>query len=141
METIVGLLFILLPVIFKLIEKKLQQSGTAAQQETVRQIKDLFEMEENDLTDEIEDDVEPEIGDYVEPEIGDYVEPEPKFEVNPVIEFLEKVEPQVVKPAAPAQKKRTAPILMEEKDNKKKEKIDPKKLVLYSEIMKPKHQE
>lgn len=133
METIVGLLFILLPVIFKLIEKKLQQSGTAAQQETVRQIKDLFEMEENDLTDEIEDDVEP--------EIGDYVEPEPKFEVNPVVEFLEKVEPQVVKPAAPAQKKRTAPILMEEKDNKKKEKIDPKKLVLYSEIMKPKHQE
>lgn len=133
METIVGLLFILLPVIFKLIEKKLQQSGTAAQQETVRQIKDLFEMEENDLTDEIEDDVEP--------EIGDYVEPEPKFEVNPVIEFLEKVEPQVVKPADPAQKKRTAPILMEEKDNKKKEKIDPKKLVLYSEIMKPKHQE
>jgi hypothetical protein len=133
METIVGLLFILLPVIFKLIEKKLQQSGTAAQQETVRQIKDLFEMEENDLTDEIEDDVEP--------EIGDYVEPEPKFVVNPVIEFLEKVEPQVVKPAAPAQKKRTAPILMEEKDNKKKEKIDPKKLVLYSEIMKPKHQE
>lgn len=133
METIVGLLFILLPVIFKLIEKKLQQSGTAAQQETVRQIKDLFEMEENDLTDEIEDDVEP--------EIGDYVEPEPKFEVNPVIEFLEKVEPQVVKPAAPAQKKRTAPILMEEKDNKKKEKIDPKKLVLYSEIMKPKYQE
>lgn len=133
METIVGLLFILLPVIFKLIEKRLQQSGTAAQQETVRQIKDLFEMEENDLTDEIEDDVEP--------EIGDYVEPEPKFEVNPVIEFLEKVEPQVVKPAAPAQKKRTAPILMEEKDNKKKEKIDPKKLVLYSEIMKPKHQE
>lgn len=133
METIVGLLFILLPVIFKLIEKKLQQSGTAAQQETVRQIKDLFEMEEDDLTDEIEDDVEP--------EIGDYVEPEPKFEVNPVIEFLEKVEPQVVKPAAPAQKKRTAPILMEEKDNKKKEKIDPKKLVLYSEIMKPKHQE
>jgi hypothetical protein len=133
METIVGLLFILLPVIFKLIEKKLQQSGTAAQQETVRRIKDLFEMEENDLTDEIEDDVEP--------EIGDYVEPEPKFEVNPVIEFLEKVEPQVVKPAAPAQKKRTAPILMEEKDNKKKEKIDPKKLVLYSEIMKPKHQE
>lgn len=133
METIVGLLFILLPVIFKLIEKKLQQSGTAAQQETVRQIKDLFEMEENDLTDEIEDDVEP--------EIGDYVGPEPKLEVNPVIEFLEKVEPQVVKPAAPAQKKRTAPILMEEKDNKKKEKIDPKKLILYSEIMKPKHQE
>lgn len=133
METIVGLLFILLPVIFKLIEKKLQQSGTAAQQETVRQIKDLFEMEENDLTDEIEDDVEP--------EIGDYVEPEPKFVVNPVVEFLEKVEPQVVKPAAPAQKKRTAPILMEEKDNKKKEKIDPKKLVLYSEIMKPKHHE
>lgn len=133
METIVGLLFILLPVIFKLIEKKLQQSGTAAQQETVRQIKDLFEMEENDLKDEIEDDAEP--------EIGDYVEPEPKFVVNPVVEFLEKVEPQVVKPAAPAQKKRTAPILMEEKDNKKKEKIDPKKLVLYSEIMKPKHQE
>ena len=36
--------------------------------------------------------------------------------------------------------KKTAPILMEE-PKKKKEKIDPKKLVIYSEMMKPKFQD
>ena len=38
METIIGLLFILLPVIFKLIGKKLEQSGHTGQAETIRKI-------------------------------------------------------------------------------------------------------
>ena len=133
METIVGLLFILLPLIFKLIEKKLQQSGTERQRETMQQIKELFEDESEGLPDEFE----------IEPESE--IEPEPEIvqqpEVAPVIVFPEKVEPAVVKPAAIKRKKNSAPILQEEKNDKKKDKIDPKKLVLYSEIMKPKYKE
>ena len=125
METIVGLLFILLPLIFKLIEKKLQQSGTERQRETMQQIKELFEDESEGLPDEFEP----------EPEIVQ------QPEVAPVIVFPEKVEPAVVKPAAIKRKKNSAPILQEEKNDKKKDKIDPKKLVLYSEIMKPKYKE
>ena len=127
METIVGLLFILLPLIFKLIEKKLQQSGTERQRETMQQIKELFEDESEGLQDESEIEPEPEI--VQQPEVA------------PVIVFPEKVEPAVVKPAAIKRKKNSAPILQEEKNDKKKDKIDPKKLVLYSEIMKPKYKE
>ena len=127
METIVGLLFILLPLIFKLIEKKLQQSGTERQRETMQQIKELFEDESEGLPDEFEIEPEPEI--VQQPEVA------------PVIVFPEKVEPAVVKPAAIKRKKNSAPILQEEKNDKKKDKIDPKKLVLYSEIMKPKYKE
>ena len=127
METIVGLLFILLPLIFKLIEKKLQQSGTERQRETMQQIKELFEDESEGLPDESEIEPEPEI--VQQPEVA------------PVIVFPEKVEPAVVKPAAIKRKKNSAPILQEEKNDKKKDKIDPKKLVLYSEIMKPKYKE
>ena len=47
----------------------------------------------------------------------------------------EKVKASVQKPS------KTIPILMEESKKNKKEKIDPKKLVIYSEIMKPKYQE
>ena len=50
-------------------------------------------------------------------------------------------EPQVRRaPAKPAPKKMEEPILVEDKPEAK-EKIDPRKLVLYSEIMKPKHLE
>ena len=38
-------------------------------------------------------------------------------------------------------RKKKAPILVEEPEIKKKEKIDPKKMVIYSEIMKPKYQD
>ena len=43
METIIGLLFILLPIIFKLIEKRLQNSGNAEQAGKV--VAQLREME------------------------------------------------------------------------------------------------
>ena len=43
---------------------------------------------------------------------------------------------------AKRKEKRKTPILLEEETEKKrKEKIDPKKLVIYSEIMKPKYTE
>jgi len=39
------------------------------------------------------------------------------------------------------QKKKTPILLEDETDKVRKEKIDPKKLVIYSEIMKPKYTE
>ena len=132
METIIGLLFILLPVIFKFIEKKLQESGNTAQAEKVREFAELFENKEEESFDE----VEPEMAS--QPVASVPVLPKPENEgVKMERKAPEKVKASVQKPS------KTIPILMEEskKNNNKKEKIDPKKLVIYSEIMKPKYQE
>lgn len=132
METLVGLLFILLPVIFKLIEKKLQDSGNTAQAGKVREIAELFENKEDDSFDE----VEPET--VFEPVASVPVFTMPESEGARVErEALEKLTASVQKPP------KTTPTLKDEpKRNKnKKEKIDPKKLVIYSEIMKPKYQD
>ena len=122
METIIGLLFILLPVIFKLIEKRLQNSGKVEQAGKVREFAELFQEEE----------------------------PAEPVE-TPVVGLPEKEKPVKVVAAKPREtfvegqrmtgKKKAPAILVEEPEMKKKEKIDPKKLVIYSEIMKPKYQD
>ena len=75
-------------------------------------------------------------------------------QAEPVVVKQEPVVPKP-KPAAPTRKKANPstvevverqtvskkPILLEEEETGPKEKIDPKKLVLYSEIMKPKFNE
>lgn len=114
METIIGLLVILLPVIFKVIEKKLQQSGPQPAKEELPDLSELF-------GEALAEDEQPEPA------------PEP---VRPV----RRAEP-LPKPAEmKRQTRKVKPILMEEPE-KKREKIDPKKLVIYSEIMKPKYNE
>ena len=136
METIIGLLFILLPVIFKLIEKRRQNSGKAEQAGKVREFAELFQDKEAS---------------------SDFDGDESAFEESaapmaaPVVELPVKKEP--VKVMAPKPQttfvegqrmtriKKAPAILMEEPEIKKKEKIDPKKLVIYSEIMKPKYQD
>ena len=97
METIIGLLFILLPVIFKLIGKRLEQSETLT--ETLPPL---------------EEDI--------------FVPEKP--------ESFKKPAPQQPIEAAPVTTRK--PMLQEEEPQKKGQKIDPKKLVIYSEIMKPK---
>ena len=138
METIIGLLFVLLPVIFKFIEKKLKESGKIQQADDLHEITDLFTEEDQE-------------------EQAVHKEPE-QIEVRKNVIFLGQV-PEVTKPeivegqrslhmfSVPSRSsaKKTvakrAPILQEDVNTKKKEKIDPKKLVIYSEIMKPKYQE
>lgn len=121
METIIGLLFILLPVIFKLIGKKLEQSGHTGQAETIRKIAEA-------------------LGDDAEAEYD---------EEGQIVHLPEQpsakssVQPQAVVPVRVVQEEGKQgiirkPLLVEEKDEVEKEKIDPKKLVIYSEIMKPK---
>ena len=143
METIIGLLFILLPVIFKLIGKKLEKAGTATPPDTAGS----FDV--GSWVQEAIDEVEPEpMHPHAQPEVHPHPQlrpqpqatPAPEEEATPsVIDFNEYMKRRsAVKPARKPSKK--APILVEE-EKKTKEKIDPKKLVIYSEIMSPKYKE
>ena len=82
-----------------------------------------------------------------EPENEDAVSAEPETPAAPSKSIFEeaprslpdkKAEPN--NPSSACAKKPDAPILVEE-ETKRSEKIDPKKLVVYSEIMKPKYLE
>ena len=147
METIIGLLFILLPVIFKLIGKKFEQSGQTGKAGKMRELakalgsdddsednpfKGFFD-EKPELEVEYDDD-----GQIVEVKPVQPVKPKPIPVVTPeprTMSYTEAVQ-RTTKPMKPLKKQ---PVLLEEETSKKKgEKIDPKKLVIYSEIMKPK---
>ena len=114
---------VLLPVIFKLIGKRLEQAG---EQQTV--LTDIFPEIEQE---EKEEKVLPAM-----PEVMSYDSVE---NPAPVVRQKEpKVQPtrtaRPVKPVKPA-------IMTEAPVEKEKEKIDVKKLIVYSEIMKPKYME
>lgn len=131
METIIGLLFILLPLIFKLIGRKLEKAGQA---EKAGQLKELAEMIGG------EDETPATQTWHTDPVFE--LEPEPKPEqVAPVV-VMEPVKHVPVKQAAvkPSVKVKPKKVALEEK-KEKKEKIDPKKLIVYSEIMTPKYSE
>ncbi len=133
METIIGLLFILLPLVFKLIEKRLQASGKSEQAGKIRELAELFE--ESEESEHLEESVfETDSVPAAEPVAEVPYKPEPvKFKVpKPKLTFTE---------GQKAFSRKTKTLLVEETDTKKKEKIAPKKLVIYSELMKPKFQE
>ena len=108
METLIGLLFILLPVVFKLIGKKLENSGKT---EAAKKLKDI-----------------------TEGNLG--------WDFKPV-EVEEPVKVEVAKPKKPVKPQPAKVVSPVEKVavTKEKEKIDLKKLIVYSEIMKPKYEE
>lgn len=116
METLLGLLFILLPFILKLIGKKLEKAGQPEAAAKMREIVNTVDPEEEDTFEDLRK--------WLQPEQTVVEQPE------------EIVVRQVTTPVMPAKK----PIL-EEEPEKERDKIDPKKLVVYSEIMKPKYTE
>ena len=120
METIIGLLIVLLPLVFKLIGKRLEQAGQVQPQ--------------------VEDEVLEE--DWAET-VRRYVEQQ-QAQAEVFVPSQAEVEPQkektVVEAPRVVPKKKSKPILIEEK-KKEKEKIDVKKMIVYSEIMKPKYTE
>ena len=123
METIVGLLFILLPVIFKLIGKKLEQSGKTGP------IAEVLSETFDDSSDE--------------PAPEPAAKPVPKPVEKPVAEFKPAPMP-VYKPMKVEEDviRQTETLIQVEPEKKPAaEKIDPKKLVIYSELMKPKFTE
>lgn len=143
METIIGLLFVLLPIIFKVIGKRLENAGKQEQAGKIREFSKKYLESESD--DEAMEDIrqwfngEPAT---VEGEsVSESAAEEPVVEgpVVPASRMTEKSAPEL---KAKRKEKRKIPILLEEETEKKgKEKIDPKKLVIYSEIMKPKYTE
>lgn len=139
METIIGLLFVLLPVIFKLIGKKLEQAGHYEQAGKVREIvQEYLEPESESGSD-----------DQALEEIPQWLAREPETPAAaPAVEPVKEIVAREIAfdEAVPAIKEhhriKKTPILMEEESQKEnKERIDPKKLVIYSEIMKPKYQD
>ena len=132
METIIGLLFILLPVILKLVGKRLEQAG---QPEKAKKFQDIVEAFGSD--EEIDDGLEVEYDDdgqitSVQPKAVWKPQPAPVAEQKPD----SQIHLWMANEGISEVKKK--PILVEEAPKKKREKIDPKKLVVYSEIMKPK---
>jgi len=126
METILGLLLVLLPLVFKLVEKKLKASGKVETAEKVHEWAEMFGKDEDWEKDD-EDDTP-----SVQP-----AAPARPVEAPQVVSLQQKTRPEPVKPAVMARMKAPKPAVVDD-DTKKKEKIDPKKLVIYSEIMKPK---
>lgn len=147
METIIGLLFILLQVIFKLIGKKFEQSGQTDKAGKMRELAKTLgsddDSEDSPFKGFFDKESEPEVeydddGQIVEVKPVQPVQPKPVPVVTPeprTMSYTEVVQ-RTTKTMKPMKKR---PILLEEETSKKKgEKIDPKKLVIYSEIMKPK---
>ena len=147
METIIGLLFILLPFIFKLIGKKFEQSGQTDKAGKMRELAKALgsddDSEERPFKGFFDEESDPEVeydddGQIVEVKPVQPVKPKPVPVVTPeprTMSYAEIVQ-RTTKPMKPLKKQ---PVLLEEETSKKKgEKIDPKKLVIYSEIMKPK---
>ena len=142
METIIGLLFILLPLIFKLIGKKFEQAGQSERAEKMREIAQTLGGGDDDDEDdpwELDDDGQVT---EVRPAAPAPVAPTPVV-VRPVQPVQQTVAENVTRQTTSRPKptvKAKRPML-EEETKKKGEKIDPKKLVIYSEIMKPKFTE
>ena len=122
METIIGLLMILLPVVLKLIGKRLEQAGKTQQPVTPQEQEPIEDWEET-------------IKRYLEQQT--VVEP---LAPKPMIKDSVEAPVAVKKKHQPKKVTKKTPILVEE-EKKTKEKIDVKKLIVYSEIMKPKYTE
>ena len=122
METIIGILFLLLPVILKVIGKKFAQSGATEKARRIREIAETFTEESPDIDE-------------------DELEEKPVrilFEEKPAQTAPETASPFSGEGLFDVKRPVRKPAKAEEPKQEKKEKIDPKKLVLYSEIMKPK---
>ena len=129
---------ILLPVVLKLIGKRLEKAGKTQQPMTPQEQEPIEDWEET-----IKRYLEQQT--VVEPVAPEALKPEPSAPETLVPEPMVKdsVEARVV--ARPKKQKqhqkntnKRAPILLEE-EKKQKEKIDLKKMIVYSEIMKPKY--
>lgn len=147
METIIGLLFILLPVIFKLVGKRLEQSGQTEKAEKLKKAADKMLGNDEDVVDQSPflDWLQEESADESGQPVGESVKPVAAVTpvpAEPQMCFFEETTPAAKKKLTPAKKSVKSSVknhmLEEETVQKKREKIDPKKLVIYSEIMKPK---
>ena len=128
-DILLGLLVVAVPVVFRWIGKAFDKAG----QRSARQDDGLSEAER--------------VFQQWQETLARSVETEPAESTGPVKQAgsAEPVKPAVekritqMKPSVSAGK--TVKIVLEESPKAEKEKIDPKKLIVYSEIMKPKYTE
>lgn len=134
METLIGIIVAIVILIFKAVGKKMDDAARKAAPRPT-QVPDWAEIFEQEYSNErpvpqiFKSEPEPE----PEPEL--MPDPEPLFRPEPV------VAPEVVQTHTPLRKPQTASNIVTEasREEKKKEKIDPKKLIVYSEIMNRKY--
>ena len=145
MEELTGILFVVAAIVFKVIEAKLKKAGKsqAPKVETREVFPEVTDQTESGLPKWLED---------IQREMNTLApEPVAPAEVKPVeeapapkpatITFEEAMKPMKkapLRPVNPAPAKVKKPILQEEEE-KPREKIDPKKLIVYSEIMNRKY--
>ena len=134
MEELVGLLVAVAAIAFKLISNRLEKSGQSGKSRKMRELADALEGNESPMND-WEHLGKALFGDDEETPVNAPVEkPAPVAEVKPaprpreISTFAKSAKPRKELP------ENTAP-------QKDKERIDPRKLVIYSEIMKPKFKE
>ncbi len=148
-DIIIAVLFIAIPAIFKAIGNNLEKSGKPEKAGKFKKIAEAMTddgtrggSDGSDESDEIDmpalDDVDENVEEYI------FNEPVPEVQMIPktcepgvenVVQHIRTTaRPERIQPT-----NRKSPILLEESDKKEAaEKIDPKKLVIYSEIMKTK---
>lgn len=135
METILYLLILILPLIFKMVGKNLEKSGNVEKAKKFQQLTQEMFPEEDD-----ESIFGQEINFPTPTPAPTPVQPEPVAQMPEAtkdeIEWKEALKRQSLRKPVSAKKQMSA--VVEEDTPKKKEKIDPKKLVIYSEIMKTK---
>ena len=133
MEEIIGLLIVVGTLILKVVGNRLEKSGKKAAPEAVPQEEPEVDFDFKGWVREALYDAEAE------------AKAEEPLDQAPVVMRPEaeavRVQPKPVKPKPVKKPVVKKPILEEEISEKKGEKIDPKKLVIYSEIMKPKYTE
>ena len=128
MEEILGLLIALGAIILKVVGNRLEKSGKSAPAAVPEE-----ESEPADF------DFKGWVREALYEDEDASLKPEVVFPEHEPVKPAPKVAENVVRQTKPAARK--TPILVEEEPKKKGEKIDPKKLVIYSEIMKPKYTE
>lgn len=133
MEEIIGLLIVVGTLILKVVGNRLEKSGKKAAPEAVPQEEPEVDFDFKGWVREALYDAEAE------------AKAEEPLDQAPVVMKPEaetvRVQPKPVQPKAVKKPVVRKPMLEEEESGKKGEKIDPKKLVIYSEIMKPKFTE
>ncbi len=146
-DIIIAVLFIALPALFKAIGNKLEKSGKADRAGKLKKVAEAFEDDEDESTIEgwVLKQMEESEEKPVEPVVLDpepVTVPKPAVAQIDIMDYIDKPETVVkrqIKRVPPKPSVSRKPMMLVEDEPKKKgEKIDPKKLVIYSEIMKPK---
>ena len=146
MEDLIGLLIVVAAMIFKVVSNRLDKAGKqAGKKDPETPASGSFDVKEwiNEVLEEIEDEKKDTVFKTFAEPAAPAAPAAPAVPVTPVVRkpaFEENMVRQTdPKPAARSVQKK--PILEEAVQEQNKEKIDPKKLVIYSEIMKPKYLE